>query len=178
MTVNSLFGSALVYALLGLTPEAGAVYTLVHRSRRILLSHQRDDAALGSATSSSARRCTASTTSTVATATTTATSLGRTCCSAPTRTRRASPRPAASTTRASSASARCRAGAKSIAAERRTRKRGRRCSAGDREQHRVVDRVDRAVGADRRRRVRLADAAGQLDLAGVSWVGERSQRYR
>src|SRR5690348_13432838 len=34
----------------------------------------------------------------------------------------------------------------------------------DREQHRVVDRVDRAVGADRRRRVRLADAARQLDL--------------
>jgi len=28
MTVNSLIGSALVYALLGLTPEAGAVYTL------------------------------------------------------------------------------------------------------------------------------------------------------
>src|SRR4029078_6904464 len=34
----------------------------------------------------------------------------------------------------------------------------------DREQHRVVDRVDRAVGADRRRRVRLADSAHQRDL--------------
>ena len=41
---------------------------------------------------------------------------------------------------------------------RPTRRADRKSLLGDREQHRVVDRVDRAVGADHRRRVGLADA--------------------
>ena len=47
MVVNSLIGSVLVYTLLGLSPEAGAVYTALHRARRVLLSHQRAHSALG-----------------------------------------------------------------------------------------------------------------------------------
>ena len=37
MTVNSLIGSALVYALLGLTPESRRGVHAVHRPRRIFL---------------------------------------------------------------------------------------------------------------------------------------------
>jgi hypothetical protein len=46
MIVNSIIGSLLVYALLGLSPEAGAVYTLCTALGRVLLPHQRAHAAL------------------------------------------------------------------------------------------------------------------------------------
>ena len=50
------------------------------------------------------------------------------------------------------------------------------CYLAMREQHRVVDRVDRAVGADRGRRVRLADAAGRAGCAALAVLVARSQR--
>src|SRR4029079_13352802 len=55
------------------------------------------------------------------------------------------------------------------------RPRGR--SLRDREQHRVVDRVDRAVGADRGRRVRLADPA-RRDAPLAPGVAHRVARGR
>jgi sterol desaturase/sphingolipid hydroxylase (fatty acid hydroxylase superfamily) len=47
MIVNSIIGSLLVYALLGLSAEAGAWYTLCTALGEFLLSHERAHAALG-----------------------------------------------------------------------------------------------------------------------------------
>ena len=121
MMVNSLIGSLLVYALLGLTPEAGAVYTLCTALGEFFYHTNMTDAALGRLLLPAPRDA-----------------------PHPPRARPPSQqlrrhhvvghavrhlrepgalqrRPAASTTRASSASARCCAGATCTAAEARPR---------------------------------------------------------
>jgi len=44
MTFNSILGSLIVYSCLGLDLKAGAVYTALHSTWRILLPHECDDA--------------------------------------------------------------------------------------------------------------------------------------
>jgi sterol desaturase/sphingolipid hydroxylase (fatty acid hydroxylase superfamily) len=47
MVVNSIIGSVLVYALLGLSPEGGGGLHALHGAGGVLLSHQRQDTSLG-----------------------------------------------------------------------------------------------------------------------------------
>lgn len=84
MIVNSVLGSLLVYTTLGLSIEAGLVYTactgLVSFSITPMLRHRN-----GLVTFSNARKCTVFITSTIATKTTMVISSGGTCCLAHTR---------------------------------------------------------------------------------------------
>ena len=101
MIVNSIIGSLLVYTLLGLSLEAGAIYTIV---RHLVSSSITPTSAprAGSDSFSSARKCIASITSMAAIGTTTETSCGGTCCSVPMRTQRSGGTPVDSTTRKNS----------------------------------------------------------------------------
>ena len=69
MVFNSILGSLLVYTLLGLSLEAGAVYTACTALGEFFY-HTNMKTRAGSGSSSSARKCIASITSTIATRTT------------------------------------------------------------------------------------------------------------
>lgn len=106
MVINSLIGSLLVFATLGLSAEAGAVYTLCTALGEFFY-HTNVKTPRWVGFFFSGPRCTAFTINTIVTRTTTATSPGGTCSSAPTKIRETGRKPVASTPRRRSGSGTC-----------------------------------------------------------------------